>query len=384
MSQVNDRNDDARLASRRRFLAAGAVAGVLAVDGARSAALGLSGALAEGVAQTGLSGQRTTMGICIHALPVHMEASRRRGQPANLSDPLALLEFCHALGAGGLQAPLGIRDEQYCRQLRTRAEQLEMWIEGAVEMQPPQDSTERLEAQLRTAVAAGVSVVRCVLLPGRRYEQFSSWEQFQQAAVRAEKALQQAEPTARKHRVVLAVENHKDLRSDELTATINRLGSQYVRVCVDTGNNIALLEDAMDTVTQLAPLAAAVHLKDMDLREYADGFLLSEVPFGEGIVDLPKIVQLLRRANPPLRFSLEMITRDPLRVPCLTDRYQATLGSVPARDLARSLRTARQRQHLPALPSVSNLTLDDQLAAEKRNLQKCIQYAHDRLGLQTG
>ena len=325
--------------------------------------------------------KRTELGICLHGLPVHMEASRRRGQPANLSDPLAMLEFCHTLGAGGIQTAIGIRQQQYCQQLRNRAEQLGMWTEGIVELPPDQSALERFEAQLRAAAETGAAVVRCVLLPGRRYEQFRSAEQFRQALQRAEKSLQLAEPVARKHRVRLAVENHKDLRSQELLAILQRLGSQQVGVCVDTGNSIALLEDPLETVEALAPLAAAVHLKDMDVREHPAGFLLAEVPLGEGILDMPRIVAVLRRANPQLRFSLEIITRDPLVVPCLGEQYMATLGDVPARDLARTLRLVRSRADGQPLPRISHLTLDEQLAAEKQNIGKCIQFASVRLKL---
>ena len=36
----------------------------------------------------------------------------------------------------------------------------------------------------------------------------------------------------------------------------------------------------------------------MGVEEYADGFLLSEVPLGEGILDLKGMVAALRKANP--------------------------------------------------------------------------------------
>ena len=41
------------------------------------------------------------------------------------------------------------------------------------------------------------------------------------------------------------------------------LGSEHVGVCLDTGNNVALLEDPMEVVETLAPLAFTTHIKDM-------------------------------------------------------------------------------------------------------------------------
>src|SRR6185312_5611849 len=102
-------------------------------------------------------------------------------------------------------------------------------------------------------------------------------------------------------------ENHKDYRSGELVDLLKRLSSRHVGVCVDTGNSIALLENPVDTVRMLAPHAFTVHLKDMAVAEYDEGFLLAEVALGEGFLDLPKLIALLREARPDIRFNLEMI-----------------------------------------------------------------------------
>ena len=53
------------------------------------------------------------------------------------------------------------------------------------------------------------------------------------------------------------------------------------------------------------------------------------------------MIAVLRKANPAVRFSLETITRDPLRVPCLGGKYWLTLGDVPRGDLERTLSTVR-------------------------------------------
>jgi hypothetical protein len=74
------------------------------------------------------------------------------------------------------------------------------------------------------------------------------------------------------------------------------------------------------------------------------------------MLDMKRIVDTIRRARPDVNFSLEMITRDPLEVPCLTDKYRATFGDVNGVHLARLL--ARVRAHLPAspLPHISGLS----------------------------
>ena len=140
----------------------------------------------------------------------------------------------------------------------------------------------------------------------------------------------------------LAIENHKDWTADEMAALMKAKSSRWLGVCLDTGNNIALLDDPMATVEALAPYAVSTHVKDMGVAPYPDGFLLSEMPLGEGMLDMRRIVDTIRRARPETRLTLEMITRDPLKVPCLTDAYWATFPDRNGLYLARTLRMVHQ------------------------------------------
>jgi len=133
-----------------------------------------------------------------------------------------------------------------------------------------------------------------------------------------------AEPVLRKYRVKLGIENHKGWRSAEQVAWLKQLGSEWVGVCLDFGNNLSLCEDPMDTARALVPYTCFAHIKDNAVQEYEDGFLLSEVPLGEGIIDLKQIVRMLRAVDPNMIIDLEMITRDPLKIPVFTTKYWAT------------------------------------------------------------
>ena len=73
---------------------------------------------------------------------------------------------------------------------------------------------------------------------------------------------------------------------------------------------------------------------DEAVQEYEEGFLLAEVPLGEGFLDLAKISRkCCPGAQPKVQFNLEMMTRDPLKIPCLTKKYRATLGDIPGQRL---------------------------------------------------
>jgi hypothetical protein len=95
-------------------------------------------------------------------------------------------------------------------------------------------------------------------------------------------------------------------------------------------------------------------------------------------------VRTLRDKQPDIRLNLEMMTRDPLKVPCLLPRYWATSESLSGRHLAQLLKLARQRGGREPLPQVSKLTKDQQLSEEDRNIDLCLEFARKQLVATTG
>lgn len=315
---------------------------------------------------------RSNLGLLLYSYGIRARSDARNefAQPANF------LSFAHERGANAVQLALGIRDEKDCLAIRRLAEKREMAIEGIVA--PPKDTAidrERFHSELKTAQACGAAVVRVVMLGGRRYEVFQRAEDYPAFAKQAATALKEAEPVAARHKVQLAVENHKDFRIDELTQLIKAISSEWVGICLDTGNNLALLEDPFATVTALAAHTRTVHLKDIAFEEAPEGFRMAEVPLGQGSLDLPGIVKAIRKANPKVRFQLEMITRDPLLIPCLQDKYWATLERVPGRDLARTLAMVRKQAVPQPLPRLTKMSAPEQIELEDRQVRESFRNA---------
>ena len=324
---------------------------------------------------------RGSLGVVIHSFMVRTAGDRGRRGADRFADPVRFLDYARALGARGVQVGLGARDPAEADPLRDRAEAAAMYLEGIIALPHDDADLARFEAEVRTARRAGVEVVRTVMLSGRRYETFTSAGAFRRFAEASSHSLKLAAPVVARHGILLAIENHKDWRADELLAILNRDGNDHVGVCLDTGNSIALLEDPMEVVEALAPRSFTTHFKDMSLEEYRRGFRLSEVVFGTGILDLTRVVRVLRAARPGIRFNIEMITRDPLEVPCLTPGYWATFPDLPGRHLARMLSLIRDQAPGRPLPRISHLPREAQLRAEEDNVRLCLAFAHDRLGL---
>ena len=117
---------------------------------------------------------------------------------------------------------------------------------------------------------------------------------------------------AQEHGVVLAIENHIDLLADELVDLVTTVDSPWLGVCLDTANNLRMLEDPLEAARKLAPFARATHIKDIAAntalkrgspRDFA---FWPSVPVGQGLVDMPAILQLLREARYDGLLALEI------------------------------------------------------------------------------
>jgi len=294
-------------------------------------------------------------------------------------DPLAFLEHARSLGAGGVQTALGARDDAFTDRLRAKAEEHGLYLEGSIALPRNAADVVRFAAETRTLKRCGASVFRTVLLGGRRYEVLESPDALRAFLDQARQSVALARPVLEKAEVSAAIENHKDLRASELLDLVKAQDSPFIGVCVDLGNNIALLETPEETVRTLAPHALSTHVKDMGVEEYPDGFLLSEVPLGTGSLDLPALIAALRRTRPGIRLNLEMMTRDPLKIPCLVPKYWAAFDGVPGDRLAAMLRWVRTNAAKAPLPRVSGLSREDQGSREEENVKLCLQYSRQRL-----
>ena len=298
--------------------------------------------------------------------------------------PFDMIEHCRNLGLGGVQWNPPSTEQGAIQAFRRRLENYNMHLITDPRLPRQKSEVDAFETEVKAHKEAGAAAFHAALT-GRRYEDFDSPEPFKEMFEGIKKSVELAEPVLRKYKIKLGIENHKGYRSAEQAEWLKRLGSEWVGVCLDFGNNISLCEDPMETARTLVPYTCYAHIKDMAVEAYEDGFLLSEVAFGEGMLDLKRIVQMLREKDPNMIFNLEMITRDPLKVPVFTKKYWATFDDtyspLPGRDLASTLKLVRTNPPRFPLPRTAGMTPDEQMKYEDRINRKCIAYARENLDL---
>ncbi len=319
------------------------------------------------------------LGIVIHSYAFRGSRNQKSKQYPPFKDAVELLEHVSTYGAGGVQTRTSDWDKPLTRQIRKTCDQLGLFIEGTISAPRSENDLDRFEKEIATAKEAGVNVFRTAM-GGRRYEDFHHRHEWLELKKRSWKRIRLAESIVRKHKVQLAVENHKDWEAKDLIEFMDGIGSEYLGVTIDTGNSISLLEHPDETVGRLAKYGATTHIKDMVVQEYEDGFLLSEVPVGQGFLNMKSIFNTLEKRNPDIQFCLEMITRNPLKVPCKTRGYWETFKSQDTSKLAHALKWIRANSQ-ENLPSVAGKTLDEKIEYEELNNTLSVKYAEKALGL---
>jgi sugar phosphate isomerase/epimerase len=307
--------------------------------------------------------------------------SIRFASPKRLFAADRLLQLAASLGMAGAHGGMPDIDVDWARRTRRLKEELGLYLEIQTFLPRAGEDLGVFEQAVKVAKEAGASSLRVVCLLGRRYEMFDTRAAWEEAVSGFHRQIAVAVPIVERHKMRLGIENHKDWRVDQQVALLRQFSSEYVGVTLDTGNNLSILDNPEETVEKLAPWTFNTHFKDMAVEETEDGFLMSEVPLGEGMLDLPRMVKAIRAARPDVYFSLEMITRDPLLVPCLTEPYWASFTEIPGADLARFLRRMRASKPRSPLPRISGLSDAERYALEVDLVNRSLAYATTHLSL---
>ncbi|HEU4656342.1 MAG TPA: sugar phosphate isomerase/epimerase family protein [Capillimicrobium sp.] len=114
--------------------------------------------------------------------------------------------------------------------------------------------------------------------------------------------LKEAAQVAEEHGVVLALENHIDFTGPEMLQIVEGVGSDNLRVNLDTGNPIRVYEDPVECARVLAPYVVSTHTKDVTTAgkggSPADRFpFFPSCPTGQGVVDFEGVASVLADAG---------------------------------------------------------------------------------------
>jgi sugar phosphate isomerase/epimerase len=115
-------------------------------------------------------------------------------------------------------------------------------------------------------------------------------------------------PFLDKSGIVLAIENHDRFAADTLKQIIRRTSLNLVGICLDTVNSIGANEGLGQILPVLLPYTINLHIKDFAIQRVPDkmGFLVKGTPAGEGMLEIPGLLNEVRAYGKCLSATLEI------------------------------------------------------------------------------
>ena len=211
-----------------------------------------------------------------------------------------LLEKANALGAEVLQIadnlPIGHLSNEELVQLRTMANSLGI----ALEVGTRGISTANLARFLEIAEILGSPILRIVI----------DTKEHEPTMEEINSLLTPFAVQFRKLNIKLAIENHDRLTCAQFNEIVDRLGGDWVGICLDTVNSLGAVEAPNTVIPALAPRAINVHMKDFEIvRSNGQmGFTVRGTALGQGRLDVQGVIAAVGGSRRDITSVVELWT----------------------------------------------------------------------------
>jgi sugar phosphate isomerase/epimerase len=215
-------------------------------------------------------------------------------------DAFQLLEKARALGADVLQIadnlPIGHLSNEDLSKLKASAASYAI----ALEVGTRGIKTENLERFFEIAQMLGSPILRVVIdSKGHEPEISEICELLKPFAARFKSA-----------NIKLAIENHDRLTCAEFNEIIDRVGPDWVGICLDTVNSLGAVEAPNTVIPALAPRAINVHMKDFEIVRTNGqmGFSVRGTALGQGRLDVAEVISAVGGSSREITSVIELWT----------------------------------------------------------------------------
>jgi 3-oxoisoapionate decarboxylase len=238
-----------------------------------------------------------------------------------------------------------VNDPAHWAEVKAAAKRLNLHLETGTGASLPRDlnniqpAVELLRAAVKRAAAMGSPIVRTLIAGDRDHLPKAPVAQVMDSMIKVLRGVRSETMDAG---LKIAIENHKDLCCWETRQVIEGAGKEFVGSYMDTGNPVFCMEDPMETVETLGPVAVTFHLRDSVVYETRNGIAVQWVPLGEGVVDFKAIVAKARTLCPDVHVYIKPITgRPPVTMAYLDREFMSKWQDVKASTLARFIALAK-------------------------------------------
>jgi sugar phosphate isomerase/epimerase len=190
---------------------------------------------------------------------------------------------------------------------------------------------------LKRSASVGAKVVRAMIstsLCGDRRGIEEGWEARLQAVA---SRLKEVLPLAEDLGIAVAMENHQDAATEDFVRLAEMVNSPAFGVTFDTGNPLSVGQDPVEAARKLAPWIRHVHLKDYTVHFAPEGYRLVRCAAGDGCVDFPAILKILKAAGRELLPGIEVAAQPTRTIPIFDPGWWECHEGRPAADFAKAL-----------------------------------------------
>ena len=253
------------------------------------------------------------------------------------------IAIVHELGLGTIELDhrwLTPLDDSGLARLRDRLEGLQpicsFWLSHTA-------GGEDLSEAVRCTRAVGAKILRFHLTPvleGARAKWGPLWHEM---IAHAHGTLRRETKRVADAGLVLAIEDHQDVGSEELVALAEELGP-HTGICLDTGNPFSVGEDPVAFTRRAAHRIRHVHLKDYVAQFTDEGYRLVRCVIGDGAVPFKEIAAVLEAQSIPLAASIEPGALESRHIRLFTPGWWDGYPARDARELGTMLGRLRARR----------------------------------------
>jgi sugar phosphate isomerase/epimerase len=287
--------------------------------------------------------KRAPFGVAAYSFPCSCGFLRREGITGRIGklDAWGMIELAKTWELAGIEIPLAGMlpdlDDRTIDQLRATLDQHGLTLvadTGIVDVPA-------LAEVLPKAARAGARVVRATLsniLEGARAGIPGGWD-----AHFAEMRRRVAElgPLLAEYDLVLALENHQDVTSDDLLA-LCEAGGERVGITFDVVNPLAVGEEPFAFARRIGPRIFNVHIKDYLIYPTSSGYRLVRAAIGEGVIDWAAMRALLAEVAPAAPQHIELAALYGRHIRLLEDEWWQGYPARDVREVIPALRFAAQ------------------------------------------
>jgi sugar phosphate isomerase/epimerase len=273
-------------------------------------------------------------------------------------------------------------DPAYLKALRETAQARDMRIyvgAGGISKNSVTFSDKYGDAE--TLLAQGIRVAQAVDSPVINVRIGKIDDRYTEGGIEARvaeavKVLKALRSRARDAGIRFGFENHAgDLRSEELLALIEQIGTDICGVMLDPGNALWAMEDPMKQIAMLGKHVVCTSVRDYMVWPTEEGATFQWTALGEGLMDVPGFTRHMAKLCPGVPLFVESISNSPRPIPFLSDALWEGYPKLHAADIVDFLRLCRRGRPMEVVkptPGVGAKTFEQQ--HQRTEFEKSIAY----------